>query len=51
MTKWYTISGHESDYGKAHVHTTRNMFSAYLTYFIFKFKYKKVEFKEESFYG
>ena len=51
MTKWYTISGHESNYGEVHTRTTRNMFSAYLTYFIWKFKFKKVELKEESFYG
>lgn len=51
MTKWYTILGYDSNYGKSYTLTTRNMFSAYLTYFIWKFKFKKVELKEESFYG
>ena len=51
MTKWYTISGYESAYEKVHVQTTRNMLYAYWTYFIFRFKFKNVEFKEESFYG
>lgn len=56
MNKWYHVKAYRANsWGglptQEASHTTRNMFSAYWKYVIYKLKYDIVELKEEVSYG